>query len=143
MAHNGIDARFQLTLAAFTLDVELSLPARGITALFGPSGSGKTTLLRCIAGLEHAPGGRLSVKGEVWQHASHFLPTHRRPLAYVFQEASLFAHLNVRQNVDFGLKRVPHAQRRFAAPYFALVLDIGRVIADRHAGRPGAALLRR
>lgn len=128
MAHNGIDARFQLTLSAFTLDVELSLPARGITALFGPSGSGKTTLLRCIAGLERAPSGRLSIKGEVWQDATHFLPTHRRPLAYVFQEASLFAHLNVRQNVGFGLRRVPRAQRRFALDQAIEWLGIGALL---------------
>ncbi len=137
MAQNGIDARFQLTIAAFTLDVDLSLPSRGITALFGPSGSGKTTLLRCIAGLEHAPGGRLSVKGEVWQHASHFLPTHRRPLAYVFQEASLFAHLNVRQNVDFGLKRVPRAQRRFALDQAIEWLGIGALLARMPATLSG------
>jgi molybdate transport system ATP-binding protein len=137
MTHTGIDARFQLTLSAFTLDVELSLPARGITALFGPSGSGKTTLLRCIAGLEPAPGGRLSIKGEVWQDASHFLPTHRRPLAYVFQEASLFAHLNVRQNVGFGLRRVPCAQRRFALDQAIEWLDIGALLSRMPATLSG------
>ena len=137
MTHNGIDARFQLTLSAFTLDVDLSLPARGITALFGPSGSGKTTLLRCIAGLEYAPGGRLSVKGEVWQDASHFLPTHRRSLAYVFQEASLFAHLNVRQNVDFGLRRVPRGQRRFALDQAIEWLGIGALLSRMPATLSG------
>ncbi|MES2956855.1 MAG: molybdenum ABC transporter ATP-binding protein [Pseudomonadota bacterium] len=110
-AARGIQARFALHRAAFTFDVDLALPGRGVTALFGPSGSGKTTLLRCIAGLEPCPDGRLTVNGSVWQDASSFLPTHRRPLGFVFQEASLFTHLTVRGNLDYGLKRVPAAQR--------------------------------
>ena len=56
---SGIQARFKLDWPGFTLDVDLDLPARGVTALFGHSGSGKTTLLRCIAGLERAPQGQL------------------------------------------------------------------------------------
>ena len=53
-----IDARFQLDWPGFRLDVDVQLPAKGVTALFGHSGSGKTTLLRCIAGLERPPLGR-------------------------------------------------------------------------------------
>lgn len=100
-----IEARFRLTYPGFALDVDLALPAQGITALFGHSGSGKTTLLRAIAGLERVPSGRLIVEGEVWQDQGIFLPTHRRPLGYVFQEASLFPHLNVRANLEYGLRR--------------------------------------
>jgi len=115
---SGIQARFRLDWPGFTLDVELDLPARGVTALFGHSGSGKTTLLRCIAGLERAPLGCLTVNGAVWQNdehpgkrGGHWLPTHQRPLGYVFQEASLFAHLSVLGNLRYGLKRTPDAQR--------------------------------
>ena len=61
-----LQARFQLTRGDFTLDVQLSLPAQGVTALFGPSGSGKTTLLRCLAGLERVPGGRMQLGDRVW-----------------------------------------------------------------------------
>lgn len=100
----GIDAQFHLQWPGFVLDVDVVLPAQGVTALFGPSGSGKTTLLRCIAGLERAQG-RLSFQGEVWQDAQHWRPTHQRPLGYVFQEASLFPHLTVLENLNFGLKR--------------------------------------
>jgi molybdate transport system ATP-binding protein len=89
--------------------VDLDLPERGVTALFGHSGSGKTTLLRCIAGLERAPQGRLKVLGEVWQEDAPasvtWLPTHKRPLGYVFQETSLFAHLTVMGNLCYGLRR--------------------------------------
>ena len=100
-----IEARFKLDHPGFTLDVDVSLPAAGVTALFGPSGSGKTTLLRAIAGLERVADGRLVIDGEVWQDAASCLPTHRRPLGYVFQEANLFAHLSVQANLDYGMKR--------------------------------------
>ena len=101
----SIDARFKLDYPGFTLDVDLHLPSCGITALFGQSGSGKTTLLRAIAGLEQVPGGRLAVDGDVWQDEAGFLPTHQRPIGYIFQEASLFPHLSVQGNLDYGLKR--------------------------------------
>ena len=111
-----IEATLRLPRGAFTLDVALSLPARGVSALFGPSGCGKTTLLRCLAGLERAPGGRVVVDGEVWQDAAAnvFVPTHRRAVGVVFQEASLFEHLDVRANVEFGWKRLAPAQRRIS-----------------------------
>lgn len=106
-----IHARFHLDWPGFSLDVDLQLPVTGVTALFGHSGSGKTTLLRCMAGLERAPQGRLTINGDVWQDDSHWLPTHKRPLGYVFQEASLFAHLSVIDNLRYGMKRVKDAQR--------------------------------
>lgn len=102
-----IEARFKVDYPGFGLDVDLRLPEKGVTALFGPSGSGKTTVLRCVAGLSRAPEGRLVVGGQVWQDslAGVFLPVHRRPLGLVFQEASLFAHLSVRGNLQYGMKR--------------------------------------
>lgn len=107
----GIDARFRLDWPGFSLDVDLSLPGRGVTALFGHSGSGKTTLLRCIAGLERAREGRLTVTGEVWQDAGRWMPTHKRPIGYVFQEASLFSHLSVLGNLRYGQMRMTDVQR--------------------------------
>ena len=95
-----IEARFDVRYPGFALDVTLDLPGRGVTALFGPSGCGKTTCLRAMAGLLHAPGGRLRVQGEVWQDDHRFVPTHRRPLGYVAQDAALFPHLTVRGNVE-------------------------------------------
>ena len=109
-----IEATLRLPRGAFTLDVALALPARGVSALFGPSGCGKTTLLRCLAGLERAPGGRVVVDGEVWQDdpAGTWVPTHRRAVGVVFQEASLFEHLSVRANVEFGWRRLAPSERR-------------------------------
>ncbi len=100
-------ARLKVQYSGFSLDVDLALPGRGITALFGQSGSGKTTILRCIAGLEKARDAFISVNGEVWQDDAKdfFVPTHKRSLGYVFQEASLFPHLSVRSNLDYGRKR--------------------------------------
>ncbi|MFA7281310.1 MAG: molybdenum ABC transporter ATP-binding protein [Sterolibacterium sp.] len=109
-----IEACFRHGYPGFTLDVDLSLPERGVTALFGHSGAGKTTLLRLIAGLEQAANGKLTVNGEVWQNNSDVLPPHRRSLGYVFQEASLFSHLSVRDNLVYGMKRVPVRLRRVA-----------------------------
>ncbi|WP_456416563.1 molybdenum ABC transporter ATP-binding protein [Thiolapillus sp.] len=108
----SIRARFQLCKGEFSLDVDLRIPARGITALFGPSGCGKTTLLRAIAGLEHCPEGFLQIGNMRWQEEKRFVPPHQRPLGYVFQEASLFPHLNVQRNLEYGLRRVPAAQRK-------------------------------
>ena len=106
---NSIQARFKLDWPGFSLDVDLSLPGRGVTALFGPSGCGKTTLLRSIAGLERPPKGLLRVNGDLWQDDGIWVPTHRRPLAYVFQESSLFPHLSVMGNLQYGRQRASQA----------------------------------
>ncbi len=124
-------ARFKLDRPGFSLDVDLDLPARGVTALFGHSGSGKTTLLRCIAGLERAPGGRLSLDSEVWQDANTFLPTHLRPIGYVFQEASLFPHLSARGNLEYGMKRSAKALDRSALDHIVDLLGIGALLDRR------------
>jgi molybdate transport system ATP-binding protein len=128
MSADTIQARFKLVYPEFTLDVDLELPGRGVTALFGHSGSGKTTLLRLIAGLTHAPDGHLVMKGEIWQDARTCLPTHQRPLGYVFQEASLFPHLSVQANLEYGQKRVPQAQRRVSLDQAVTMLDIGHLL---------------
>lgn len=118
--------RFRLAYPSFSLDVDLHLPARGVTALFGCSGSGKTTLLRCVAGLERATEAYLEVGGEVWQDSARdlFLPTWRRALGYVFQEASLFPHLSVRRNLLFGAKRVAGPAQRVDAAQISALLGI-------------------
>lgn len=106
-ATDGIHARLVIERPTFTLDVDLQLPVRGFTALFGPSGCGKTTCLRAIAGLERGRAGRVRMGTSVWQDedASLWVPTHQRALGYVFQEASLFDHLSVRNNIAYGQKR--------------------------------------
>ncbi|MBD1553865.1 molybdenum ABC transporter ATP-binding protein [Pseudomonas typographi] len=121
-----IKARIALSRERFHLEVNLALPGNGISALFGPSGSGKTTLLRCLAGLERATQAYIEVAGEVWQDTAQgvFLPPHRRALGYVFQEASLFPHLSVRGNLDYGMRRVALAQRRITPVAVCAMLGI-------------------
>ncbi len=104
---DAIHAAFSLQFADsdFSLEVDLELPRRGVTAIFGRSGSGKTTLLRCIAGLQRCATGELRFGNDYWQRGQQSVPCHRRPIAYVFQEASLFPHLNVEQNLRYALRR--------------------------------------
>ncbi len=108
-----ISARFGGQLGAFRLNLAFEAPMQGVTALFGPSGCGKTTTLRCLAGLTHLPG-RLSVGGDIWQDdaAGIYRRPHERPIGYVFQEASLFAHLPVRANLLYGHQRALKAGAR-------------------------------
>lgn len=100
-----IQIELMLKREQFELNVNLNLPSKGITILFGASGSGKTTLLRCLAGLESQAIGNVRIGSEIWQSndVGVFVPTHRRELGYVFQEPSLFEHLNVQKNIEFGI----------------------------------------
>ncbi|WP_323156302.1 molybdenum ABC transporter ATP-binding protein, partial [Pseudomonas oryzihabitans] len=126
----SLTARFELSHPGFALDVDLALPGSGVTALFGPSGSGKTSCLRCVAGLEHGARGRLVVAGETWQDSERglFLPPHRRALGYVFQDANLFEHLDVRRNLLFGWKRVAPGERRLALEQVVELLGIAGLL---------------
>jgi molybdate transport system ATP-binding protein len=101
----AVRADVRLARGAFALELQFTAPARGITGILGPSGSGKTTLLRCIAGLERDCRGSVAVSGEVWQDAAGFQPPHARAVGFVFQDARLFPHLNVRRNLDYGMRR--------------------------------------
>ncbi len=102
---NVIEVAFRGTLGRFALDAAFTVPATGVTALFGPSGCGKTTVLRCVAGLHRLGEGFCTICGDVWQDRTTFRPAHKRPIGYVFQEASLFSHLSVRRNLLFGSPR--------------------------------------
>ena len=98
---------FELNLVRenFSLALKTELPASGFSAIYGASGAGKTTLLRWIAGLEKNTEGQLSFNNENWQEGTYHLPTQKRKIAYVFQDARLFPHLNVAQNLDYAYRR--------------------------------------
>ena len=132
-AHPAIFARFDVRYPRFALQANLDLPGRGVTVLFGHSGCGKTTLLRAIAGLERHRGGYLAVNGEVWQDDAKriFMPAYRRALGYVFQEASLFPHLSVKRNLEYGWRRVDAAIRHVDMAQAIALLEIGPLL-DRH-----------
>lgn len=128
-----IHMHLKLDYPGFALDVDLQLPGRGVTALYGHSGSGKTTCLRCIAGLERADQGFIQVNDEVWQDSANkvFVAPHKRALGYVFQEASLFPHLSVLANLEFGLKRIPKPQRRVDMAHASELLGISHLLDRR------------
>lgn len=115
----------------FTLEASLQLPTQGVTALFGRSGSGKTTLLRLIAGLEYQLGSHLLFRGEAWQNHKTFVPTHKRSLGYVFQEASLFPHLRIRKNLEYGYRRIPAGERQIHPAQVIELLGIEALL-DRY-----------
>jgi molybdate transport system ATP-binding protein len=133
----SIVIRFRFSHGDFRLQADLSLPPRGVSSLFGPSGSGKTSLLRAIAGLDRHPEGYLRVDREVWQDGSRFVAPHRRPIGYVFQEASLFDHLSVRGNLEFGYRRLPRRERRIDLDEIVDLLGIGMLLGRRPAGLSG------
>ena len=129
---DALDLKLSLQRPGFALDVQLRLPAQGISVLWGASGSGKTTLLRCVAGLERAQG-RVQVGDALWQDddRAHFVPLWQRRLGMVFQEASLFDHHDVRGNLHYGLHRLPKAQQpaaRQALDQAIEVLGIGHLL---------------
>src|SRR5215475_6528470 len=110
-------------------DVSFEARAGEITALLGPSGSGKSTVLRIIAGLEQPDTGRIWVGGE--EHTSK-TPQERR-LGFVFQHYALFRHMNVRQNVEFGLKvrKAPRTESRSRVGELLDLVGLGP-FADRY-----------
>ena len=128
-----IHARFRVDYPDFSLQVSFELPGRGITALFGPSGSGKTTCLRAIAGLEENAVGDITVNGAAWQCAENkvYLPAHRRAVGYVFQEVGLFDHLSVRQNIEYGMKRIRSRDRKVPIAQVVALLGIEHLLHRR------------
>lgn len=103
-----ISVDVKLARATFDLSVAFS-GAERIIALFGPSGSGKTTLLHLIAGLERGGTGRIEFGGNVFMDTSAgvFVPSHKRRAGLVFQDAQLFPHISVKQNLWFGRMFTP------------------------------------
>ncbi len=93
----------------FRLRAERELPLAGIVGLFGASGCGKSTLLRALAGLDERVRGTIRFDGETWLDDARRerVPAHRRPVGFVFQDARLFRHLDVRGNLEFAAKRSP------------------------------------
>lgn len=105
----------------FTLDVTFKAPP-GLTALFGRSGSGKTSVINAVAGLLHPAQGRITTDQTTLLDTDQAinLPTHRRRIGYVFQDARLFPHLTVRQNLRYGRWFAPRSQ----GPIFDDIIDL-------------------
>lgn len=102
----SLEVDIKLGLQGFGQRIQFDCSDACVTGLFGPSGSGKTSLLRSIAGFERQRNAKIVFNGDVWQDGQAFLPTFKRRLAFVFQEASLFEHLSVERNLEFAIERV-------------------------------------
>src|SRR5690606_19074745 len=111
--HGGRMTELQLAVrrrqGAFLLDIDVTLPASGVTALFGRSGAGKTSLIDCLAGLAKPDSGRIALGDTLlFDKARRInLPPERRRIGYLFQDARLFPHLSVEANLRYGLRRAP------------------------------------
>ena len=103
----NITKRFARNLPPVVEDISFEVYPGEIFALLGPSGCGKTTTLRLIAGFERADAGEICVDGQCFAGSQIHLPPEARGVGIVFQEYALFPHLNVSQNVAFGLKKLP------------------------------------
>ncbi len=102
----------------------------GITAVFGPSGSGKTTLLDCVSGMLSPDEGDIEVNGSVVYSSSSKVnvPPEKRRFGYVFQQGALFPHMSVRDNVEYGYKLTPRAEREFEPADLADLLAISHLL---------------
>lgn len=96
-------------------DISLAIAAGSRAAIVGPSGSGKTTLLRMIAGFEFPDAGRIALHGQWLVNESGEVPAHQRNIGYVPQDGALFPHLNVADNIGFGLPGKSAAKRQQVA----------------------------
>ena len=136
---SGIDASLVLRRGDFLLEASFRTPATGVTALLGPSGCGKSTLLNCIAGLQPAEHGRLEVNGEFWQDSGRhiFVPPHRRRVGYVFQDPGLLGHLDVRGNLEYGMRRAGRRQKPGAFARTVESVGIGPLLDRRVQGLSG------
>jgi molybdate transport system ATP-binding protein len=121
----------------FGLRVDVRLPGKGFTAITGPSGSGKTTLLRALGGLEPGARGLILVNGDAWLDRQCSRPTHQRGVGYVFQQAALLSHLDVRGNLEFGRRWRPAATEALAFDDVVELLGLERLLARRTEGLSG------
>jgi molybdate transport system ATP-binding protein len=120
----SLDASIRLTLGSLDLDMVFTVDEGEVVALLGPNGAGKTTLLRAVAGLVPFRSGHVRLDGKLLEDTAtgEYVPTERRPIGFVFQDYLLFPHLNVLDNVAFGL-RARGVSRQAAAEKAAYWLD--------------------
>jgi len=128
-----LTAELQLARDGFTLDVALACPP-GITCVMGPSGAGKSTILALLAGLAQPDRGRVVLGDEVWLDRAKdvCVPTHRRRLAFVFQQLALFPHMTAERNVAYALHdQLPRGERHARARTLLERVGVGHLARRR------------
>jgi len=125
-----LSVQTQVSYPGFELDFAYDFLLAGVTALFGPSGAGKSTVLRILAGLESGAGGLICYDGETWldSDAGRRVPAHHRGVAYVFQDARLFSHLDVQGNLNFAYRRARKDGTGTAFDEVVEALDLGALL---------------
>ena len=123
------------SLGEFSIDVSFASAGR-VTGLFGASGAGKTSLVNMIAGLLPPDRGVIAIDGDVLDDTADgvHIPPHRRRIGYVFQDARLFPHLDIRQNLDYGRRMNRLAEDPVLWARVTDLLDIGGLL-DRRPGK--------
>lgn len=132
------DLEFSIKLGGFRREVAIRDDAR-VIALTGHSGAGKTSVLNAIAGLAKPERGRIAIAGRSLFDSARGIdvPAHRRRIGYVFQDARLFPHLDVRGNLLYGLHGERKSQPRFALEAIVALLGIGALLPRRTGGLSG------
>ncbi|MNH62880.1 Sulfate/thiosulfate import ATP-binding protein CysA [compost metagenome] len=124
-----IDCRFQLQMGQFLIEPSFQSDA-SVVGLFGASGSGKTSILHAIAGLNTPRSGLIKIQGQTWFDSDQKinLSTQKRHVGLVFQDAQLFPHKTVKQNLLFGLKHLAQQERHFEADYIIELLKLEHLL---------------
>ncbi|USA47597.1 ATP-binding cassette domain-containing protein [Acinetobacter sp. C26M] len=124
-----IDCHIQLQQGQFCLNQRFQSD-QSVIGLFGASGSGKTTILHSIAGLIRPQSGWIKIEDQTWfdQNQKINLSTQQRRVGLVFQDAQLFPHKNVKQNLLFGFKHIAPQQRQFEVDYIVELLKLEHLL---------------
>ncbi|MHC0018981.1 ATP-binding cassette domain-containing protein [Acinetobacter pittii] len=124
-----IDCRFQLQMGQFYIEPSFQSDA-SVIGLFGASGSGKTSILHAIAGLNTPRSGLIKIQDQTWFDSDQKinLSTQKRHVGLVFQDAQLFPHKTVKQNLLFGLKRLSQQELHFEADYIIELLKLDHLL---------------
>lgn len=124
-----INCHFQLQMGQFLIEPNFQSDA-SVVGLFGASGSGKTSILHAIAGLNTPHSGLIKIQDQTWFDSDQKinLSTQKRHVGLVFQDAQLFPHKTVKQNLLFGLKHLSQQERHFEADYIIELLKLGHLL---------------